>query len=436
MSLHLPLHATVRPSFHRPGASRFTRGVLSRFSKADTFPSNLPPVDLPHAHPSRLKVASVSGSSSQTTHDILPLPALSASSRPHLCTNPILAFLEELRHYISVMFRLARAGVADIASYQAFWLGSYFILNLVLTLYNKILLVSFPYPYTLTAVHAIFGLVGGTCLRLHNVYQPKSLWGSDYILLLAFSLLYSINIAVSNASLDLVTVPVRLLASCVSTLRLSVHKFHQVVRATTPFFTIVLSWQLINAHFNRYQLSSMFLVILGVCLATYGDYYFTAWGLILTLFGTVLAALKTLATHEIQTAVIVARPIKAHPWLYCLRTPFGAATISLAPLPRFRRHHLQLHPLDLLTRLSRLAAVQCVIYAYFFGEMDYVRQWSSRSKAVRQIILLSGNGIIACALNIVSFEANRRSGALAMGVAGHSLLSNPLTRCHTKLHFG
>ena len=169
----------------------------------------------------------------------------------------------------------------------------------------------------------------------------------------------------------------------------------------------------------------MCLVILGVCLATYGDYYFTAWGFILTLSGTVLAALKTLATHEIQTASIVARPIKTHPRLYCLRTPFGAATISLASLPRFRRHRLQLHPLDLLTRLSRLAAVQCVIYAYFFGEIDYVRQRYSRSNATRQIILLSGNGIIACALNIVSFEANRRSGALTMGVAGHFLLSIP-----------
>ncbi|KAH9027448.1 TPT-domain-containing protein [Lactarius hengduanensis] len=273
------------------------------------------------------------------------------------------------------MFRSARAGVADIATYQAFWLGSYFILNLVLTLYNKILLVSFPYPYTLTAVHAIFGLVGGTCLRLQKVYQPKSLWGSDYVLLLAFSLLYSINIA--------------------------------VVRATTPFFTTVLSWQLINARFNRYQLSSMFLVILGVCLATYGDYYFTAWGLILTLFGTVLASLKTLATHEIQTTSIVARPIK-HTVGYIAFV--RRSELLLYPwhlYPRFRRHHLQLHPLDLLTRLSRLAAVQCVIYAYFFGEMDDVRQWSSRSNAVRQIILLSGNGIIACALNIVSFEANR-----------------------------
>lgn len=161
-----------------------------------------------------LKVVSVP-KSAQTTHGILPLPVLSQSSRPHLCTNPTLVFLDELHDYVSLMFCSIRTGLAHIASYQAFWLGSYFVLNLVLTLYNKILLVSFPYPYSLTAIHAIFGLVGGTCLRLQNVYQPKSLWGSDYVLLLAFSLLYSINIAVSNASLDLVTVPVRPGVLCV-----------------------------------------------------------------------------------------------------------------------------------------------------------------------------------------------------------------------------
>lgn len=35
--------------------------------------------------------------------------------------------------------------------------------------------------------------------------------------------------------------------------------------------------------------------------STYGDYYFTAWGLILTLLGTFLAALKTVTTNLIQT---------------------------------------------------------------------------------------------------------------------------------------
>jgi hypothetical protein len=134
-----------------------------------------------------------------------------------------------------------------------------------------------------------------------------------------------------------------------------------------------------------------------------------------------------MATHEIQTAAPVAMPDKALSKLYRIRMPFGSMSISFSFLPRFRRHHLQLHPLDLLTRLSRLAVVQCIVYAYLFGEVDLVLRSSSRSHTLRQIILISGNGVIACALNIVSFEANRRSGALSMGVAGCS----PLSTLHT-----
>ena len=142
-------------------------------------------------------------------HDFLPLPVLSSSSRS-LCANLALGFQKKSRRSSALLFDLLRAGVAAVSGYQAFWLILYFILNLALTLYNKVLLVTFPYPYTLTAIHALFGLAGGNSLRLRNVYQPKSLWGSDYIVLFVFSVLYSVNIAVSNASLGLVTVPVSL----------------------------------------------------------------------------------------------------------------------------------------------------------------------------------------------------------------------------------
>lgn len=42
------------------------------------------------------------------------------------------------------------------------WLTLYFVFNLGLTLYNKSVLVRFPFPYTLTALHAFCGTVG-TC---------------------------------------------------------------------------------------------------------------------------------------------------------------------------------------------------------------------------------------------------------------------------------
>ncbi|KAI9435232.1 TPT-domain-containing protein [Russula earlei] len=333
MSPQFPAHVDIKPSFYRSQAACLARGVLlqAHFSK------------------------------------------------------------KAFRYSFAFVCRFVRAGVAGVSSYQAFWLTLYFILNLALTLYNKALLVSFPYPYTLTAVHALFGLIGGTCLRIRNVYQPRSLLGSDYVVLVAFSFLYSVNIALSNASLDLVTIP-----------------FHQIVRAATPFFTTVFSWYLFKTRFNRYQILSITVVIFGVGLATYGDYYFTTWGFSLTLAGTVLAALKTIMTHKIQTAPLVTQPLEAQPRLYCITL-----------LPRFRLHGLQLHPLDLLTHLSRLAVVQCIAYAYFLGEMGLVFRQSSHPTILWQIVLISGNGVVACALNIVSFEANRRSGALSMGVAAN-----------------
>jgi hypothetical protein len=172
-------------------------------------------------------------------------------------------------------------------------------------------------------------------------------------------------------------------------------------------------------------MSSIAIVVVGVCLSTYGDYYFTTWGFTLTLVGTVLAALKTIVTHKIQTAPLVTQQNEAQPKSHCNYIPVGLVTIFSAFFSRFRRHRLQLHPLDLLTHLSRLALVQCVAYAYFFGEVSFALGRSSHSGVLRQIFLISGNGVIACALNIVSFEANRRSGALNMGVAGYS----PSTIC-------
>jgi hypothetical protein len=87
----------------------------------------------------------------------------------------------------------------------------------------------------------------------------------------------------------------------------------------------------------------MFLVILGVCLATYGDYYFMAWGFILTLFSTVLAALKTLATRNpddidrcaayqstpLVIFAFVRRSVLLYAWHLCLY--FAATTSNYTP---------------------------------------------------------------------------------------------------------
>ena len=150
------------------------------------------------------------------------------------------------------------------------WLSLYFSLNLLLTLSNKSVLTDFPFPYTLTAIHALFSALGGAWLRWRGVFTPKYLGSRDELVLLGFSILYSINIAVSNISLNLVTVPVSVSGVIPSEFMTSTHcffQFHQVVRAITPIFTLALSRVFYNTHFPRRKVVSLTPVILGVALA-------------------------------------------------------------------------------------------------------------------------------------------------------------------------
>lgn len=73
----------------------------------------------------------------------------------------------------------------------------------------------------------------------------------ETITLVAFSALYTVNIAISNLSLNLVSVPL-----------------HQVVRSTTPLFTILISISLFGKSFATMTYLSLIPVIVGVALAT------------------------------------------------------------------------------------------------------------------------------------------------------------------------
>lgn len=246
------------------------------------------------------------------------------------------------------------------------WLMMYFAFNLGLTLYNKLVLQGFPFPWTLTGIQMLSGTVGTQIALNRGFFVQAKLTTQEGMIMVAFSTLYTINIAVSNLSLHLVTVP-----------------FHQVVRAMTPLFTIVLSALFFRKRYSRNTYLSLLPVVAGVVFATYGDYYFTAWGLILTLIGTALAAVKTLVTNKVQVG------------------------------------RLKLHPLDLLIRMSPLAFMQCVLWGWYSGELEKVRVYGATQMTRSKAIALAVNGVIAFGLNVVSFTANKKTSALTMTVAAN-----------------
>lgn len=128
----------------------------------------------------------------------------------------------------------------------------YFFFNLSLTLYNKFALVSFPFPFSLTCIHSLAAFIGSYfCYSRGYFTRVQSLGLRETLILVAFSSLYTINIAVSNLSLNLVTVPL-----------------HQVVRSTTPLFTIVISILMFGKSYLFQTYMSLVPVVIGVCLAT------------------------------------------------------------------------------------------------------------------------------------------------------------------------
>lgn len=174
----------------------------------------------------------------------------------------------------------------------------------------------------------------------------------------------------TNASRQLVTIP-----------------FHQIIRSTTPLFVIAISIVFSGKSYSSQTYFSLIPVIFGVALATAGDYYFTTLGFLLTLLGTLLAAIKTILTNRIQ-----------------------------------RNTSTPLHPLDLLLRMSPLACLQSLIYAGILNEPQRLYQLlqslpppSRNSLAVK----LAVNGALAFGLNYVSFAANKKTSPLTMTVAAN-----------------
>jgi hypothetical protein len=160
--------------------------------------------------------------------------------------------------------------------------------------------------------------------------------------------------------------------------------FHQILRSTCPIFTLLLSRLFYNRTYPTSTYLSLLPIILGVGLATYGDYYFTVSGFFLTLLGVVLASVKTVLSNRLMTG------------------------------------SLKLPPLEILLRMSPLAAAQAILVARATGEITaFTGAVSSGSITGLVLLALLGNGVLAFVLNVSSFQTNRLAGALTLTVAGN-----------------
>lgn len=255
---------------------------------------------------------------------------------------------------------------------------AYFILNLLVTVTNQSIVLRTQSPYLLTALHAAASYVSTLVLARLQKVRLASLQTSPHRLkLVCFACIFTINIALSNRALGLVSLPI-----------------HQTVRAIAPVLTVAFTILLELRKWSSYSTStylSLLPIVIGVIVATYDrGTGASAYGIILTLLGAVTAVIKTIATFTFQNL------------------------------------H-QIRGLELINITAPIAVLQASLMALWYGDLSRVASLYDYStvsvdKAVAGGWLLLAvliNTVLAALLNLSSFEANRRCGPVSMGVAAN-----------------
>eukprot|EP00934_Nitzschia_sp_Nitz4_P007664 Nitzschia sp. Nitz4//scaffold322_size40381//2191//3390//NITZ4_007551-RA/size40381-augustus-gene-0.54-mRNA-1//-1//CDS//3329547800//7654//frame0 len=266
------------------------------------------------------------------------------------------------------------------------WLILWTLNNIGVTLLNKVAFatVSFHYPYFLSFVHMICNSLGayfvfwsyrrdakaGTEGLIQHLLgenlSRKQLDADGKKHIFWFSILFSLNIAVGNVSLQNVSV-----------------NFNQVMRSLIPAITIAMG-VVVGKTFTKRRVLSVIPIIVGVAMACFGDLSYTAIGFFYTCLCIFLAALKAVAAGEMLTG------------------------------------SLHLHPVDLLGHLAPLAMVQCLALSILTGEVADIMQrpelyWTD----FRPMLVVVISGICSFSLNITSFMTNKLTSPLTLCIAGN-----------------
>jgi drug/metabolite transporter (DMT)-like permease len=248
------------------------------------------------------------------------------------------------------------------------WIGSWFFLNVAVTIMNKLFfhMFEFSFPVLISCSH-----MAVTCVFSYITVRKSKLITAPIQRpqkknLLLFSVLFMFNILTGNFGLKYVSV-----------------SLVQVVRSTIPGITIALSILILGKHYSLKHYLSIFLVVVGVVLASLGEVEFHTIGFIAVVLVCFLSALKSVLSNKFLV---------------------GA---------------MSFHPFVLLYYMSSYSFIQLYFISIIIGEFQDAISWWSVNGSMGLICFLLVNSIFAFLLNVSNFYTNQKTSALTVTVIGN-----------------